>query len=112
MWQGEWRADETQPANFNFGRYDVAAAKRILQADPNREQMQLVLAGYGALQKMIAGVSYAGINLEVPLIVVRVGAGLLPIDGWSRIRKATSLGLNSLPAVRLTSKETNQIRLP
>jgi hypothetical protein len=45
----------------------VAAAKRILQADSDREQVQLELAEYGALLKMMTGFTYGGIDLTLPL---------------------------------------------
>jgi hypothetical protein len=100
------------PAGFVFGSFDVGNAKRILKAYP-REDHPLELAGYSALSKMIAGTnsSSQSINLEVPLICVQVGTGLLPIDGWGRIAEATARGLTSLPAVRLTSSEQQAIRL-
>ena len=109
--QIEWKPDENEPADFNFGRYDIGAAKRILQADPKRKLLKLQLAGYRAMLKMLGGVSYAGIDLTLPVIVVQIGAGLLPIDGWSRIAEATSQGLTTLPAVRLTTKEARLIRV-
>jgi hypothetical protein len=93
-----------------FGRYDVRAAKHILKAKP-RASEPLDLAAYGALLKMVAGVSHAGIDLGVPVIVVKISADLLPIDGWSRIAKATHQGLSSLPAVRLSAAEARSIRL-
>jgi hypothetical protein len=93
-----------------FGRFNVKAAKRILKASP-RESVNLNVADYAAMRKMLAGVSYASVDMDVPVIVVKVNGGFLPIDGWSRIAKALETGQPSVPAVQLTSQEAQSVRL-
>jgi hypothetical protein len=110
MMEVEWRPDENEPADFNLRRYDIKAAKLILQRDPAREQIPLNVAEYEGLRKMLAGVSHAGIDLSIPVIVVQINAGLLSIDGWSRITKAASIGYSTIPAVKLTAEEARSIR--
>lgn len=99
------------PVYYSFGNYDVTQAKRFLNAAP-RPDHPLELAGYSAFLPMLSGVHSSGLppDLTVPLITVPVQAGLLPIDGWGRIREAIHEGKPSLQAVKLTIKEANAIR--
>jgi hypothetical protein len=98
-------------AEFQFGIYDVSEAKRILKAAP-RDSVELEVAGYAAMLKMITGTGSATTAdyWKVPLIVVKVNAGYLPIDGWGRIAKAIDLGRPSLDVVILTKEEKQRIQ--
>jgi hypothetical protein len=99
------------PACFHFGDYDVTEAKRILKDAP-RDSVELDVAGYSAMLKLMAGVGAPSTedHMKVPLIVVKVSAGYLPIDGWGRIAKAIEQGRPSLPAVVLTVEEKRRIQ--
>ena len=98
-------------AYFQLGVFDVTEAKHILKAAP-RESIELEVAGYAAMLKMMAGVGSASctIDWDVPLILVKVNAGCLPIDGWGRIAKAIQQGRPTLPAVILTAEEKRSIQ--
>lgn len=110
-WDGTWNVDEAETFNFNCGSYDVQKAKLILAAKPAREVIQLEVAGYAAMVKMIAELKATNVDLAVPLILVKISDGYLPIDGWNRIAKAINDGVNSLPAVVLTKEERNHVRM-
>ena len=99
-------------ATFYFGSFDVGKAKQLLKTAPRPDQ-PLELGGYHALFKMISGVNSTSqrIDLDVPLIVVRVNGGLLPIDGWGRIAQAMKQERSSLPAVILNKDEKKAIQL-
>lgn len=54
------------------------------------------------------------INLNVPLIIAQFTTAdghqqVLPIDGWHRIKKAIKDGLETLPCVVLTARETKRV---
>lgn len=97
-------------AHFQFGVFDVTEAKRILKAAP-RDSIELEVAGYAAMMKMMTGVGSARTSdySKVPLIVVKVNAGYLPIDGWGRIAIAIEHRHLNLDAVILTKEETQRI---
>jgi hypothetical protein len=99
-------------AHFQFGIFDVTEAKRILKAAP-RDAVELEVAGYAAMLKLmtVVGSATTADYWKDPIIVVKVNAGLLPIDGWGRIAKAIEQGRPSLPAVILTAAEKQRIRL-
>lgn len=102
------------PAYFQFGVFDVTEAKQILKAAPDspRDWVDLEVADYKAMLKMVSGVGSASIEIdcEVPLIAVKVNGGNLPIDGWGRIAKAIERGRSTLRAVVLTKEEKQRIQ--
>jgi hypothetical protein len=108
----DWREDldAGTSGHTTDGVYDVGMAKAILKKNP-RESVNVELCQFEDLAKKIAGYSTSGVRLDVPIILIPVGEGHEPIDGWSRIIKATQEGRSSLPAVFLTAGEKEQIRL-
>src|SRR5262245_56206829 len=107
----DWRDDlGTETGYTSDGGYDVRKAKKILKVN-NRDFAYVELAQFADLLKQVAGTSYSGIDYNVPIILIPVGERLVPIDGWSRIMKATQEGLSTLRAVILTEEEKEEIRI-
>jgi catechol 2,3-dioxygenase-like lactoylglutathione lyase family enzyme len=100
----DWKPDHAESFIFMNAAWDVSKAKEILRAKP-RDDFPLEVQKYGALLEMIAGFSGNKMDLNVPVICVGVGMGLLPIDGWNRILSASRQQRATLPAVRLTKAE-------
>jgi hypothetical protein len=105
----DWKVDHGEPFVFLNAAWDVAKAKEILQDKP-RQDFPLEVRKYEALLEMIAGFSNSPVNLDVPVIGVKVGKGLLPIDGWNRILEASRQRRATIPAVVLTKAEGRRIR--
>lgn len=49
--------------------------------------------------------------MRVPIILAPTEYGVMVIDGWHRVARATLLGLESLPGVILTEDEMKQVVL-
>src|SRR6266403_84478 len=105
----DWRPDHHEPFVFMNAAWDVWKAKEILLTKP-RDSFPLEVQKYQALLEMIAGFSNNTVDLDVPIICVGVGKGLLPIDGWNRILEASRQSRAIIPAVRLTKDEEALIR--
>jgi hypothetical protein len=91
--------------------WDVTAAKQIARTLPvrhlNPRPWFTLLAGVALDELHIPHV-----DLAQPLIVVRVpgmGGGLLVIDGWHRLARARSEGVNELPFVLLDGDQERQV---
>ncbi len=107
------------PEEFHFGKhtYDITAAKFILSKKP-RPIKPLVLADFASKVGRKGAPGLIRIDWRkalktntdtTPVIVVQVDGELLPIDGWHRIAKALSSGVETLPCVLLTVAETKKV---
>jgi len=117
-----WRDTPEVFELFN-GAYDIAAAKRILSAKKKLVigtlNVSEVRQYIGEPGKLSLGVYIdwerldregSSMDLSFPIILATVKAGhLFPIDGWHRLAKAKLLGVQTLPAVCLTRRETCKI---
>jgi hypothetical protein len=106
------RMDEGTTGRLNYGIFDVGKAKKLLKANPKQEK-DLDVTGYGALARLVEGVNSnsRSVDLSVPLIMVPIQNGALPIDGWGRIARAIAEGRPTLSAVALTRGEKKQVQL-
>jgi hypothetical protein len=50
------------------------------------------------------------IDLTFPIILLTLGDLHPPIDGWHRITKALTVGVEKIPAVVLTEAESQQVQ--
>src|SRR5438445_6536948 len=106
----DWKPDHNARFVFLNAEWDASIAKEILRDSP-REDFPLEVKGYGALLDMVMGFSNNPVDQSVPVICVGVGKGLLLIDGWNRILAASREGRDTVPAVRLTKKEEERVRI-
>jgi hypothetical protein len=115
--------DEPETFHLMSATFDVRAAKKCLRETPHGVG-NLPLAG---LEKSVrrpepdkiffGGIAVdwekvdndPSIDLSVPVILATLSETHYPIDGWHRIAKAISLGLESLPCVVLSREETFQV---
>ncbi len=111
--------------------WDVAAAKRILQAKKRLTLSVLSVSEVGELLQKPAVQNENGsfsfnlgvrvdwkraateeVDLSVPVILAYTKRGsLLPIDGYHRIAKAILNGIPTLPCVCLTKAESKKVSL-
>ncbi len=113
---------------YFMGRgFDIDAAKRILSAKPraigtlNPEDLRPLVIPRGVKFAVGVEIDYAkiGAGIEiarVPLIVgmVKGNSGKafpLLLDGWHRVAAALEQGVDSLPCVALSARETKQIEI-
>ncbi|MEV3986588.1 hypothetical protein [Nonomuraea sp. NPDC049758] len=92
--------------------WNITAAKAL--AAGRKPNGRLAPAEWAGVLSLIATTSdhAAGVDLDEPLIAVPVDdAGHFPIDGWHRIRRALTEGVQHLPAIVLTAEEEHQIRI-
>ena len=98
----DWRPNTADSSErFRFGRtvWWVDAAKRILVAAPRASQL-LTVADWRGMAGLLDSKSHpTSVDLSVPVICAQFGQGHLPIDGWSRIRRAIEAGIPTLPCV-------------
>lgn len=113
-----WRTKEYESFCFLGAHFDVRAAKRIIVASPRSivtVKVEQAAAFLGAIR--IDEALVAAADTEVPIIIATLVSKrklepecFLPIDGWHRIRRASDLGMEVIPAVLLTGDETARIR--
>lgn len=120
----DWRMSEAgEHFDSIAGVFDIDAAKRILIKKP-RAIEQLTIAQVRDLVHPRTGIhafrvpidweridTDATIDLSVPVIIADLGPTCFPIDGWHRIAKAVDQGLESIPCVVLTTRETKAVKL-
>lgn len=104
--------DAGTPERFRFAglRYDVQTAKRII-ADSPREVVTLDITCLREFHPLIRlHDPHRPVDLAFPLIVAANHHGHMIIDGWHRIKEALHDGLDALPAVVLTARESERAR--
>lgn len=110
-WAG--RTGYTESCQVLGGWYDVSAAKEIIATKPRKIVTFQVRDWRGLAWIMEFSGNHrpdAECDLSFPCILAHAaGKAYLPIDGWHRIKKAIAEGIESLPAVRLTKKETKLV---
>lgn len=129
--QYEWKSSQ-EYFTFLCSRFDINKAKNIIRAKP-RKIVNMGLSGVAAYvprktsienedgtKSLVMGIRIDWekidavepvIDLSFPVIVATIGKNnYFPIDGWHRIAMAVDKGIQSLPAVILTEKETKQVR--
>ena len=110
--QFAWNTEPGQRFAFLSAYWNVTEAKILIRDRPRRLH-QLPVAPLSGLLEMIdleAG-KVDTADTEVPVIVIRVGRGWLPIDGWHRLARALRDGKEWVWAARLTQKEEKSVRL-
>jgi hypothetical protein len=109
------RPGRTESCQVLGGYYNVSAAKRIIATKPRKIVMFQARDWRGLAWIMEFSGDYRpdkDCDLSFPCILAHAsGKAYLPIDGWHRIKKAITDGIETLPAVRLTKAETKLITL-
>ncbi|MCP2359799.1 hypothetical protein HD597_006819 [Nonomuraea thailandensis] len=106
---GQQRVRET--FRLGFYAWNVTAAMRIVEGrEPDCIQVERAAA---LLWLVYVNKAHAAtVDLTRPLILVPFeGTGNIPIDGWHRIWKARREGIETLPALALTSEEEFRVRM-
>jgi hypothetical protein len=105
--------DLTNNEYFLYGtrEWDVRKAKRILYQNPRPLDSFNVSSAASLLGSgMIAVGNTDKANIKDPIIMVTLSvggeSGVLPIDGWHRIKKALETNVQDLPAYVLTAEES------
>lgn len=106
----DWResAEGREVFHILMKSYDVDAAKRILRKKPRQDQeIEARLLNH----PLITGDPERAGDMTVPVIIATLPSDShLPIDGWSRIKKACAEG-TTVRYVILTKAETKKITL-
>lgn len=91
----------------------VAAAARLLESDPSitsPASRTVPLFGVDVQWDHVDGLHHDALN--APLFVAPMGhVGQLIIDGWHRLALARRLGVEGLPALLLTRRQTSRVLL-
>jgi hypothetical protein len=90
--------------------WDVTAGLRLARGQQPR---QVDVRAAAALLPFI-GVDLGHVehvDLTEPILLGTTDDGLLPLDGWHRIAKASKNTIDRLPAVVLSAEQTRQIEL-
>ncbi|NBF00257.1 hypothetical protein FE391_43630 [Nonomuraea sp. KC401] len=108
------RADSSRVEIFQMlgWRWDITAAKQIAQG--RVPEGRIVTEWWaGMLNLIVIDAEHAArVDLSRPLIVATVPTGgMLIIDGWHRLCKAVTIGVEELSAVVLTAEEERACRI-
>ncbi|MGP3917745.1 hypothetical protein [Nonomuraea sp. 10N515B] len=111
---GSDRADSTGVEVFQMlgWRWDITEAKRITQG--RAPDGWIVPQSWAGMIQLVAidAEHAAQVDLSEPLIMATVpNGGMLIIDGWHRLCKALTLGVEELFAVVLTGEEELACRI-
>ncbi|MBF8193339.1 hypothetical protein ITP53_48255 [Nonomuraea sp. K274] len=93
-------------------RWNITAAKKITRGRMPEGRIQP--REWGAMLRLISidTAHAAQVDLSEPLIVAQVpNGGMLIIDGWHRLYKAVTTGVQELLAVALTAEEELACRM-
>ncbi|MEU6784629.1 ParB N-terminal domain-containing protein [Nonomuraea angiospora] len=108
------RADSSRVEIFQMlgWRWDITAAKQITQGRVPEGRIATEWWA-GMLNLIVIDPEHAAVvDLSQPLIVATVPTGgMLIIDGWHRLCKALTIGVEELSAVVLTAKEERACRI-
>lgn len=111
-----WNIARAEQFRLLGAAWSVTAAKEILVAVPREVHHVEVMALRGLLGLIHTDEHAAwDADLSVPLIAVQdesFHGGVLVIDGWHRVHRATMEGMDALPCVVLTLEESRSARLP
>ncbi len=106
--------DESQIETFQMlaWKWDITAAKQLTQGrEPTGQLDPQTWAGMLYLIR-IDHAHAASVNLDEPLIAVPIpDVGWLIVDGWHRIHKALTQGVEKLPVIVLTAEEELACRI-
>lgn len=95
--------------------WDIDAAMELLEKKPREPKMVDISTAMALIRTDPEHVKAINLETAAPIIIGTIVADKekywLPLDGWHRIRKAQSLGVDKLPAYILTKKEIDQIQL-
>lgn len=102
---------------FTFARWqwNVDAAQMLVAAAPRMPEQVPVAELRGLLGLIRVNPDHvAEVDLTQPILLAPLPGDaaerVLPIDGWHRIAKAVAVGVETLPAVRLTAEESKAVR--
>ena len=101
-----WTSNRRETFLLLDTEFDVNRAKEFIAAKPRRIASLAVADWRGVAEMIEYREPRAELDLSVPCILAAVGEAFLPIDGWHRIRTALANGVSSIPAVKLTKRET------
>jgi hypothetical protein len=92
--------------------WDVDVAKALI-AGRERPTVELPVRAFAPWLGLIRidEKHAAGVDLATPVIVARTPIGVICIDGWHRIWRASQEGVETLPAVVLNESEERKARI-
>lgn len=110
----DWR-DSYEVYNFFVGKWDVNAARRLIEQNPRDVDTANIKECPVGLH-VIHEENVDGADLSIPLIIIPIydkgeNIGVWIIDGWHRIAKAKRNKIDVLPCIMLTKEEADQIRI-
>ena len=122
----DWKPLAYETFTFIIHCWDVAAAKNILKKKP-RDSDTVDVSGCAEMlakstknddgsMSIHMGVhtdpdELDNADLTVPLILVKFKGSIMVIDGWHRIARAERDGVESLPCVCLTARESQRVKV-
>jgi len=102
---------DNRPEQFEFLSvfFDVSKAKQMVMEKP-RDIVHFPLAGLSLFLPLIRKKATRKVDLSIPILVVTIDCGYLPIDGWHRVEEAMVVGgVEKLPAVIFNYEETRTL---
>lgn len=107
-----WDIDRKETFIIFNTEFDVQKAKKLITSKPRLvsnitvDNLKLIAAWPLIWPRVLNSA-----NLQIPIIMITIGRGLFPIDGWHRIHKAIKTGIDSLPYVALSAAETIKVQI-
>jgi hypothetical protein len=115
--QYAWNLERPEQTQELLELYDIRCAKQCITQNPRPVEL-ISLATYGKFfddiledVKLRQDIDWATVDIDLPLIFGREHGKKFPLDERHRLAKALRLGVEWVPAVFLTEKETAGVRI-